>query len=282
MNYRHIYHAGSFTDVFKHIVLIALIKSFLRKESPFCYLDTHAGNGYYDLFSESANKTKEYTNGIEKIIQQKNPPPLIKEYLSYVSQLNLQFSQSTDTHLHYYPGSPFIARQLLRLHDRIVACELHPAAYQDLKAACVGDRQMHIHHIDGYLGLKSLLPPKERRGLVLIDPPYEHPDEFMHITQALKAAIKKWPAGTYCIWYPIKEKELVNRFHRMLKQEMDQPLQIVELNIYNDIAQHLNGSGMAILNPPWQFAESIEKILPWLWKALSINGQGNYTSVLEN
>lgn len=279
MNYRHVYHAGNFTDVVKHIAIIALLKTFLRKTSPFCYLDTHAGNGYYDLFSEFANKTKEYANGIEKIIQKEKPPALIKEYLFCIHQINNQLTQSKYAALHYYPGSPLIARHFLRPRDHIIACELQLEVYQDLKKTFAGDKQVSTHHMDGFLGLKSFLPPKERRGLVLIDPPYEDPAEFIRIAQSLSIAIKKWETGSYCIWYPIKEKNSITRFYRALKS-INHPVIIVELSIFPDIAQHLNGCGLAIINPPWHFSESIEEILPWLWKTLTINQQGGYSCYL--
>src|SRR5579862_8443797 len=206
MNYRHAYHAGCFSDVVKHVALLGLIASLLRKDTPFCYIDTHAGRGYYDLFSEFASKTKEYLGGIEKIIEHANPPPLVKAYLNCIHQLNNELSQSQYASLHYYPGSPMIVRHFLRPHDRVIACELQSEEYQALRTLCAGDKQMTAHHMDGFVSLKSLLPPQERRGLVLIDPPYENPDEFTRIVQSLPLAIKKWETGIYAIWYPIKEK----------------------------------------------------------------------------
>lgn len=279
MNYRHIYHAGSFTDVFKHIVLTALLTSFTRKDTACCYIDTHAGIGYYDLMSENASKTKEFETGIEKIIQQDNPPPLVKQFLDCVHSINNKLSASKYASLRYYPGSPMIARSLLRPHDRIVACELHPDDYRTLKNAFINDNQTSIHHADGFLSLKAFLPPVERRGLVLIDPPYENPDEFTRIAQTLPSAIKRWPTGTYAIWYPIKEKRLVDKFYRKLQETFDLPILALELTIYPDLANHLNGSGMAIINPPYQFDTNIAQVMPWLWNALTINGQGEYRSI---
>ncbi|MBV9576800.1 MAG: 23S rRNA (adenine(2030)-N(6))-methyltransferase RlmJ, partial [Gammaproteobacteria bacterium] len=181
MNYRHAYHAGSFTDVIKHTILIMLMEALARKESPFCYIDTHAGAGYYNLSAESAAKNKEYLGGIEKIIQQDNPPPIIKRYLDCIHHINNQLTHTQFSSLKFYPGSPMIARHFLRAHDKIIACELQAQEYQLLKNTFAGDKQVAIHHMDGFLGLKAFLPPQERRGLVLIDPPYENPDELMHI-----------------------------------------------------------------------------------------------------
>lgn len=278
MNYRHAYHAGSFTDVVKHISLTALITSLARKETPFCYIDTHASIGYYDLFAEFALKTKEYTTGIEKIIAKDNPPALVKRYLDCVHKINNQLTESKFSSLRYYPGSPLIARYLLRPHDRIIACELQREEYELLRNTFAGDKQVAIHHMDGFLGLKAFLPPHERRGLVLIDPPYENPDEFTRIAHSLPIALKRWETGVYAIWYPIKEKNQVERFYQTLNQQIHRPILAIELTIYPDIANHLNGCGMVIINPPWQFDESINEILPWVWNALSINDQGGYRS----
>ncbi|MBX3708632.1 MAG: 23S rRNA (adenine(2030)-N(6))-methyltransferase RlmJ [Gammaproteobacteria bacterium] len=280
MNYRHSYHAGSFTDVVKHVILTALITSISRKDSSFCYIDTHAGTGYYDLFSEFAKKTREYEGGIEKIIQQENPPPLVKDYLDCVHKINNQLTGAKFASLRYYPGSPMIARYLARPHDRIIACELQPQEYQALKTAFAGDKQVAVHHTDGFLGLKAFLPPRERRGIVLIDPPYENPDEFTRIARSLPTAIKRWSTGIYAIWYPIKEKNQVDRFYRILKETIALPIFSIELTIYPDLPNHLNGCGMVIFNPPWQFDALIKKTLPWLWKSLTINGQGSYQANL--
>jgi 23S rRNA (adenine2030-N6)-methyltransferase len=280
MNYRHSYHAGSFADVIKHVTLTALITALHRKETPICYIDTHAGIGFYDLFSEFAEKKKEYTDGIEKVIQQENPPALVKRYLDCVHRINNQLTDSTFASLRYYPGSPMIARYLARPHDRIIACELQTQEYQLLSTAFAGDKQVAIHHTDGFLGLKAFLPPHERRGMVLIDPPYENPDEFTRIAHSLPIALKRWENGVYAIWYPIKEKAQVERFYRTIKQTIHQPVFAIELTIYPDLPHHLNGCGMVVINPPWQFDNSIQDILPWLWKALTINDQGTYRAYL--
>lgn len=278
MNYKHSYHAGNFADVVKHVVLTALITSLSKKDTPCCYIDTHAGPGYYDLFSEFAKKTKEYEGGIEKIISHENPPPLIKRYLDCVHKINNQMTGSKFASLRYYPGSPMIARHLVRPHDRIIACELQPQEYQTLRTTFAGDKQVAAHHMDGFLSLRAFLPPLERRGLVLIDPPYENPDEFTRIAHSLPTALKRWEIGVYAIWYPIKEKIHVDRFYRTLKQNIHQPILAIELRCYPDLPNHLNGCGIAVINPPWQFDEFIQEILAWLWKALTINDQGGYSA----
>lgn len=280
MNYRHSYHAGGFSDVFKHVLLTTIISLLKRKETPFCYIDTHAGIGYYDLFSDFAMKNKEYVNGIEKLIQCERPPPLIKQYLDCVHKINNQLTKSKFASLRYYPGSPLIARFLLRPHDKIIACELQPQEYQTLRTTFQGDKQVSIHHMDGFLGLKAFLPPHENRGLVLIDPSYENPDEFARISKSLGMVLKKWQQGIYAIWYPIKEKKQIERFHGVLRQNIKGAILITELNIYPDLPHHLNGCGMAIINPPWQLQESIHKTLPWLYQALKINKEGGHRTYL--
>lgn len=280
MNYRHSYHAGNFADVIKHVTLIALINAMQRKELPFCYIDTHAGPGYYDLFSEFAKKKKEYERGIERVIQHPNPPSLIKRYLHCVHDINNHYSAAKFASLHYYPGSPLIARHFMRPKDKMIACELQPDEYQSLKHTFLGDKQVAVHHTDGFLGLKAFLPPAENRGLVLIDPPYENPDEFDRIAHTLPIAIKRFRSGIYAIWYPIKEKLKVERFYRTLKTQLPLPIFAIELNIYPDLPSHLNGSGVVVINPPWQLDNTINEVLPWLWNALSINQQGSYRSML--
>jgi 23S rRNA (adenine2030-N6)-methyltransferase len=282
MNYLHSYHAGNFCDVVKHVCLIALIEALKRKPTPFCYIDTHAGAGNYDLFSEFSAKTREYENGIEKVIHADKPPPLIREYLTLVHTINNKLTGAKISSLRFYPGSPMIARTLLRPHDRMVISELHPDEYQTLRTNFTGDNQTAIHHMDGFLGLKAFLPPKEKRGLILIDPPYEDPDEFSHIVRVLPAALKRFTGGVYAIWYPIKERNHVDKFHRAIKNTITNPVLTLELTIHPDLPQHLNGCGMAIINPPWQFDEIIAANLSWAWKALSMNGQGEFKAQLIN
>jgi 23S rRNA (adenine2030-N6)-methyltransferase len=273
MNYRHAYHAGNFADVFKHIILVALTQSLLRKEKGFCFLDTHAGVGHYDLLSGPAQKSKEFLGGIAKIMQEENPPPLIKDFIDCVKKANALAPET----LRYYPGSPSIVRQLLRPQDRIVLTELHHDDYETLRSVFRDDKQVGIHHQDGYQGIKAFLPPPERRGLVLIDPPYEKPDEISHVVTQLDAAITRWETGIFALWYPIKESRSIVRFHRALKLKIARPTLVIELNIYPDNqATQLNGNGMIIVNPPFQFEAEIKAILPWLWRVLSPNQQGRY------
>lgn len=276
MNYRHLYHAGNFADVLKHITLTGLILSLLRKDTPFCYLDTHAGTGYYDLLSVEAKKTNEQDTGICKLLHQANPPELVTVFLNQVEKLNQRFSTENSSALRYYPGSPYLVKLLMRSIDRSLLCELQPEQYELLKKSFPHDPQVAVHHLDGFLGLKAFLPPKERRGLVLIDPPYEKPDEFDRIIKMLPLALERWETGIYALWYPIKERTSTDTFLKKIAGVISRPILNIELNTYQQNTDHLNGSGMLIINPPWQFKEEITPVLSWLWNALSPLQQGGF------
>jgi len=264
MNYRHIYHAGNFGDVFKHSILTLLIHHLLQKDMPFCYLDTHAGIGIYNLLSIAAQKTKEYELGIVKVLKHKDYPKELNSYLSIIKKLN-----GEEKILSYYPGSPYIVRSLLRPSDRMILLELHHEDIILLKKEFFNDKQVAVHHYDGYQGLKAFLPPKGRRGLVLIDPPFEQPDEFDQIIINLKIALTRWKTGTFAVWYPIKNAEDVAKFKRDLQALNINNLLLKELNI-NHLAYSserkntFSGCGMVIINPPWKFDEILTPIIAWL------------------
>jgi 23S rRNA (adenine2030-N6)-methyltransferase len=274
MNYRHIYHAGNFCDVFKHCILICLLESFAAKDKPFFYLDTHAGTGLYDLQSEESAKNPEWQQGIAKILTQ-NPPfhKPVADYTNCISQSNLMTGQN----LHYYPGSPYLAKLLMREDDQIILNELHPEDAKLLKCNLASDSRVSVHQQDAYQALKALLPPPIKRGLILIDPPFEKMDEFESIVEILPLALKKFATGCYAVWYPIKNQDAVKQFHRQLKQLSMTNVLVAELNVLpEDSRFQLNGTGMLIINPPWQTKEKLEELLSWLWKVLSINQQGHY------
>jgi 23S rRNA (adenine2030-N6)-methyltransferase len=276
MNYRHAYHAGNFADAFKHIVLVALIKAMSRKDKPFCFLDTHAGIGIYDLMATAAKKSGEADSGITKIYNAPNPPALIQDYLACVAQ----FNELTPDQLRYYPGSPGFARRLLRPQDKMVLTELHEDDWQSLKKNFPHYKQVAIHHQDGYQALKAFLPPKERRGLTLIDPPYEKPNELTTVVTALAEAVTRFATGVFALWYPIKDSRSLTKLHHAFQNKLPYPLLITELCIYPEtLGTELNGCGMLIVNPPWQLHETIQEILPWLWNVLSPNKQGRYNII---
>jgi len=265
MNYRHLYHAGNFADVMKHCVLIILLEALQRKAKPFCYLDTHAGVGLYNLTAPEAQKTNEFQTGIDQIILHPAAHPLLERYRQIVLQHN-----STDSLL-FYPGSPLIAKAVLRTQDRMVLTELHTQDSHALKQLFQHDKQVAVHHLDGYYAMKAFLPPAEKRGLVLIDPPYEEPAEWEHIIIALQRALTHWRMGTFALWYPIKRETVIRNYLNQLLRHSTEILQLEILRAPNDVDNRLNGCGMIIVNPPWQVQAEIESMLFALQQALSLH-----------
>lgn len=260
MNYRHIYHAGNFADVAKHLFLIALLNHFKQKDTPFCYLDTHAGIGLYDLTSEQALKKQEYDTGVLKIVDaQDKVSSEILQYINIIQAIN------KDNQLQFYPGSPWIAKSLLRENDQLILCELHSDDYQTLKNNFKAQKNCAIHCQDAYLGMKAFLPPKEKRGLVLIDPPFEVTDEFDRIVNALHIAIKHFQSGCYMVWYPIKDKKQVKHFIQNVSK-LEKPYLNYEFNISESVAKTaLQACGILIINPPWKLEDNIsQNIMPYL------------------
>jgi len=263
MNYRHVFHAGNSADVFKHAVLVLLLKALQKKEAPFCYLDTHAGAGRYDLAGASARRTNEAEGGIARLWGTGDLSPALGDYLEAVRTLN------PSGRLRYYPGSPRLARRFLRAQDRMILVERAPEEFVALKKEFAADRQVTVQQQDGYAALKAHLPPKERRGLVLLDPPYEAVDEFAQVSSGLEAAHARWSGGVYAIWYPIKERRETQRFLQALAASGIRKILCAELALYpEDNALRLNGCGMAIVNPPWQLDAALERLLPELLERL--------------
>jgi 23S rRNA (adenine2030-N6)-methyltransferase len=274
MNYRHLYHAGNFADVFRHLLLISLIQALSRKEQPFSYIDTHAGIGNYDLQLPNAQTTQEFSNGIGKLMAASATyrPALVDTYLQQVTQWNEQHGSEQ---LRYYPGSPCLVRSLLRANDKMVLAELHAEDVLLLKANFKRDRQVAVHHTDGYLMLKAFLPPQPNRGLVLIDPPFEKPDEFRQIAQQLKLALQRWHTGVYAIWYPIKNDSAVKQFYRDLQHSGIRKILCCEIHL-PPAERGLTACGMIIINPPWQWPQEIKPVLLWLAHALAAPERGEY------
>ncbi|WP_448204729.1 23S rRNA (adenine(2030)-N(6))-methyltransferase RlmJ [Azospirillum sp. sgz302134] len=269
MNYRHIFHAGNPADVMKHAVLALIIDHLRAKPTPFCVLDAHAGIGRYDLDSEQARKTLEFEDGIGRLFGHPLPHPALQPYLDAVAALN------PDRRLRWYPGSPRLARALLRDQDRLVLNELHPEDVQTLKAEFAGDRRVSVQQADAYHALKVNLPPKEKRGLALIDPPFEKADEFTRMAEGLKAAHKRWPTGVYALWYPVKEQAAVWRFQEAVENTGIRKILTVELTWHpEDTHLRLNGSGLLIVNPPWKLDETLRDMLPALHAVLPSTGGG--------
>lgn len=272
MNYRHAFHAGNFADVLKHSILIGLLEALKAKPAAFCYVDTHAGRGRYDLRGDEAERTRESADGIQRLLGAAGLPPLLAHYVELVRR----FDAGQGTALAHYPGSPLIASMLMREQDRGILCELHEEEAAALRDALRGDARFAIHQRDGYAALKALLPPPQKRGVVLIDPPFEaQGGEFAAIQAALDDAFTRWPNAIYAIWYPIKLRETIAPFHRWIgaHQRVDDAL-VAELLLHPDNSLlRLNGCGLAIVNPPWQFDRQLETLLPALDKLLA---QGRY------
>lgn len=272
MNYRHAYHAGNFADVVKHIILTRVIAYMQRKDAGFAVIDTHAGIGRYDLSGEQAQKTGEWRGGIGQLLSDIDNAPadvaaLLADYLRVIASFNPAETLET------YPGSPRIAHRLRRPQDRIAAIELHDADFKHLKREFAGAHGIKVFHLDGWTGLKAQLPPKERRGIVLIDPPFESRDEFSQIAASTGQALKRFASGTYCLWYPLKNRAAVADFKSHLAA-LEVPYLIAELTIKppaGDNAPGLFGTGMAIINPPFVLEGELKTIFSWLTPVLEVS-----------
>lgn len=264
LSYRHSFHAGNHADVLKHIVQSLILNALQQKETPLVYHDTHSGVGRYDLTHEWSEKTGEYKQGIGQLWQQTDTPTEIDSYLDAVKALN------QGDELRYYPGSPRIARAHLRSQDRMVLSELHPSDYPLLEQEFARDRQVAIYKQDGFARLKASLPPKERRGLVLIDPPYELAKEYRDVVQAIAQSHKRWSTGIYAIWYPVVNRcDIEDMLDGLAKLGIRKILQI-ELGVAPDTNQRgMTASGMIVINPPWKLESEMQTILPFLKQAIA-------------
>lgn len=250
MNYRHGFHAGNFADVVKHSLLLTLLEALDRKPAPWAYLDTHAGAGAYDLHSDAARRTGEAQGGIGRLWAARSKlPPAAEKLCALVAELNP--GALADALPRVYPGSPRVAAALARADDRLLLAELHPQEAYLLRGEMQGNKGAAVHERDGYEMLKALTPPKERRGLVLMDPPYEKADEFETAAGALIAAYRHWPTGVYALWYPIKDDSARRRFLRRLEQSGLRKILLTELHLPPQEAA-LSGTGLLVVNPPWQ------------------------------
>ena len=268
MNYRHAFHAGNFADVHKHVVLLALLERLKQKPKPLFYLDTHAGRGGYDLRAEDATRGGEWREGIARLAGR---PVQSADLLRYVQAVHATSAPPTR-----YPGSPLVALGALREGDRAVLVERHPAEAQALKQAAQGWRDVAVVCGDGYAALKTYLPPRENRGLVLIDPPYEADSEVADVERALRLGLSRWPNGVFALWYPIKAGAQSQRLNAALQADGLRKLLQLELTVRPaDSPIGLNGSGLVIANPPWKFDVEMRDALEELHTALE--GKGGST-----
>lgn len=274
MNYRHIYHAGNICDVAKHAAFTLLIERLRAKDSAFAILDTHAGCGHYDLQDERALKTNEAAEGVHKLWSYSadhDVPNEIRVYLDMLRAVNAGGSA-----LRYYPGSPLIARKLMRPQDRLIACELHEEDYGSLARLFHGDRQAQIHHRDGYASLKAFLPFSEKRGLILIDPPFEVTDEIDRLIAAMRLIQERMPQVMVAVWYPIKERPAIWHFHDALVGAALPKVMASAFIFKNEIrSDRLNGSGLVTINTPWKLDESMTALFAFLRQAMAVDeGEG--------
>ena len=271
LSYRHSFHAGNFADVLKHIILIRNLEYLTKKDKPFCCIDTHAGPGKYELDGEYALKNREFDNGIAKLWQRSDLPEFVAHYVSLIKRFN------KPDKLTRYPGSPLITKQLLRDKDRLCLFELHNTEIKLLNAEAKKDKRIKIFHADGLKSYLTLLPPFERRGLVLIDPSYEIKSDYQQVVETLAAMHKRFATGTYALWYPVIERSRNQKLERALQAAGIKNVQLFELGIRADSHEHgMTASGMIVINPPWTLGAEMQQVLPWLADVLGHNGEGSY------
>lgn len=271
MNYRHAFHAGNHADVFKHSTLTRLIALIARKDAPFAYVDSHAGVGLYDLRGDQASRTGEWLEGIDRVWKAPDAPALLGDYLDVVRAMN------PDGELRHYPGSPELARVLSREQDSLHLNEKHPEDGELLKDNMRGDRRVAVHRGEGWHVPRALLPTREKRALLLIDPPFEQPDEFERCAQALDEAHGRMRQAVVAIWYPIKDRRQLKRFFQRLEKSAAPKLLRAELYVHSpDDAERLTGSGLVVSNPPWGLEDELRELLPWLAARLG-QSEGGWT-----
>src|SRR5664279_823335 len=279
MNYRHAFHAGGFADVIKHIVLVRILTYLQEKPAAFRVIDTHAGAGLYDLTSDEARRGGEWLTGIARLMQARFSEtvlPLVTPYLDIVRAFNPQRD------LQAYPGSPLIARALLRPQDRLTACEVEPKARKHLIDALRRDTQARVVDLDGWMALPAFVPPNERRGLVLVDPPFEAKDEFDRLADGFAKAFAKWPTGIYLVWYPAKSRRATDELARHVAAVAASVKPAgtclrLEFSVAPQLADAaLASAGLLIVNPPWTLKGELKIILPELAKPLGQGGAGRF------
>ncbi|ATA25863.1 23S rRNA (adenine(2030)-N(6))-methyltransferase RlmJ [Brenneria goodwinii] len=270
LSYRHSFHAGNHADVVKHTVQSLIITALKEKEKPFLYLDTHAGAGRYQLSGEHAARTGEYLDGIAKIWQRDDIPAELAPYMRAVRTYN------HNDLLRYYPGSPLIARQLLREQDKIHLTELHPSDFPLLRNEFQNDARAKVLREDGYQQLKSQLPPLSRRGFILIDPPYELKTDYQAVVKGIQEGHRRFATGVFALWYPVVLRQQIKRLLKDLEATGIRNILQIELAVLPDSDRHgMTASGMVVINPPWKLKAQMESVLPWLHNVLVPAGTGH-------
>lgn len=271
LSYQHEYHAGNHADVLKHAALALCIEALKRKPAPFRVIDAHAGSGIYDLGSPEARKTGEASGGIGRILAADHPPAALVPYLDAIRACHDGAGGQRR-----YPGSPAVARHLLRPGDQLDLLELHPRSVAILRYNFTNDPQAHVHERDCYEGLPALLPPPERRGLVLLDSAYELRDEFDRVTATLQSCHRRFPGGVYVVWYPMLQRPPADRFARRVVATGIRRIYQVELQVETAGFAGMRGSGLLLVNLPFGVENDLKELLPWLWRTLARNGAGNW------
>jgi 23S rRNA (adenine2030-N6)-methyltransferase len=268
LSYRHAFHAGNFADVLKHSVLTLVLEYMTRKDKGFYYIDSHSGAGMYQLADEYAQKTGEYKDGIAKLIDNDDLPESLQPYIDLVKSLN-DDAIDENGEITLYPGSPGIARQFTRRQDSAHLFELHPTDIEHLKEYSQRWNKSHVKQSDGYQGVLGLVPPPNRRGVVLIDPPYELKEDYIKAVRTIVNAYKKFATGTYILWYPVVKRELVEQMQNAFtKSEVHNVLQVEYCQVADTLEYGMTGTGLFIVNPPWQLKDQLGEILPYLTENL--------------
>lgn len=269
LSYRHQFHAGNVSDVFKHALLSRLLIALGRKDKPFQLLDTHAGIGLYDLEHPWSQKTQEWRKGIGLVFGRSDTPEALQPYMDAVR------AENPDGNLRHYPGSPRIARRLMRATDRLVLCELNKDDCAALKAAMDGFRHTSVNNQDGFGAVRAFLPPKERRGLTFIDSAFDEADEFARVVRTVREAQQRFATGMVAVWYPLMAQSAMQAFERSLQAAGLPKTLLLELTVHPEgFMEHIRGSGMIIVNPPFGFDREAPPLLDWLWQALSQQQEG--------
>jgi 23S rRNA (adenine2030-N6)-methyltransferase len=269
LSYRHAFHAGNFADVLKHSVLIHTLAYMLQKDKPLRIIDTHAGAGGYALTGQQPIKNREYDSGIGALWQHTHLPPLLATYVAQIKTAN------KDSLLRFYPGSPLLAQALMRTQDQLFLHELHSTDCRLLKEAIGRDARVKIIEEDGFQGMQALLPPPDRRALLLIDPSYEIKSDYQHVIRQLLEAHKRFATGTFLLWYPVVMRQRIDEIERALKKSGIKNIQLFEWAVAPDTLEHgMTGSGMIVINPPWTLWKEMEATLPFL--ADLSGGTGSY------
>lgn len=276
LSYQHGFHAGNFADVLKHLVLVEVLHYLTKKDKPLCYLESHAGRGLYHLADVQAQKNKEYLSGIAKIWQHADAPDAVVRYVDLIKQFNHNNVLTT------YPGSPLLAARMLRAHDRLFAFEQHPQEFAALSHVVGKDKRFKIKHADSSKAILGLLPPSERRGLILVDPSYELKADYQGVIDMVVDMVKRFNTGCYLLWYPILPDNRAALLERAIKKTGIANIQLYKLGVApREAGQGMTASAMLVINAPFTLMPAMRQALPWLADKLAANQQEGYCEISQ-